>query len=321
MSKLFRSLRESSIEAIVLSLEIINKLSISYRLQTFAFLFCNAWELLLKAKLVADKRKIFYRKKRGKPRLSLSLDDCLARLFTDADDPIKLNIERVAELRNNAMHLVIPAVPPDVMALFQAGVINYCNKLREWLGVEISQRIPLGMMSLVYDVDPSAHPLDGALLKRKVPAQSLVWLKAFQDSVRAQADNLGTAKDQFYIPINLKLALVKNPKAADVVLSSGPRGKEAVLVEVPKNPDTTHPYRQKDVIAAVNPRITAPHAINSYDLLCVRKVHNIEPKAEFYYKSKFASPQYSGAFVDWIVEQFEKNPDFFTVAKTKCKAG
>jgi len=78
MSKLFRSLRESSIEAIVLSLEIINKLSISYRLQTFAFLFCNAWELLLKAKLVADKRKIFYRKKRGKARLSLSLDDCLA---------------------------------------------------------------------------------------------------------------------------------------------------------------------------------------------------------------------------------------------------
>lgn len=320
MTKLERNLTESSIEAFILGLEIINKLSVAYRLESFIFLFCNAWELLLKAKLLREKRKIFYPKKRKQPRRSLSLDDCLDRVFTTTDDPVKLNILEIKQLRDNAIHLIIPFIPPDAMALFQAGVINYTKKLNEWLGIDISKRVPLGMMALIYDIDPSLHTFDNAVIKRRLPTDTVKWWKHFQASVRDKAQTIITGKEAFYIPINLKLALVKNPKKADIVLSSGTGGGDALILEVPKNPDITHPHRQKEVLQIVNQRINGRKTVTSYDFLCVRKSFNIdESKPNYYYKSKFATSQYSNAFVDWVVEQFNKDATFFDKAKQKYK--
>ncbi len=320
MTKLEQNLTESSIEAFILGLEIINKLSISYRLESFVFLFCNAWELLLKAKLLKEKRKIFYRKKRNQPRKSLTLNDCLSRIFTSPDDPFRLNIEEIKQLRDNATHLVIPFIPAEAMALFQAGVINYTKKLNEWLGIDISKRVPLGMMALVYDIDPSLHTLDSAVIKRRLPIETVKWWKRFQESVRDKVQTITTEKEAFYIPINLKLAIVKNPKKADIVLSSGTGGEDALILEVPKNPDSTHPHRRKEVVQLVNQRLNGRKIITPHDILCVRKVFRIdETKPNYYYKSKFASPQYSDAFVDWLVEQFDKDSSFFDRARQEYK--
>ncbi len=86
------------------------------------------------------------------------------------------------------------------------------------------------------------------------------------------------------------------------------------------NPDQTHPHRRKEVIQLVNQRLGDRKRITSYDVDCVRKVHEIgHTKPNFYYKSKFASPQYSDAFVNWLVEQYEKDPLFFEKAKEKIK--
>jgi hypothetical protein len=321
MTKLGRNLTESSVEAFILGLEIINKLSVSYRLESFIFLFCNAWELLLKAKLLKEKRKIFYPKKRNQPRRSLSLDDCLSRVFTTIDDSVKRNIWEIKQLRDNATHLIIPFIPADVMALFQAGVINYTKKLNEWLHIDISKRVPLGMMALVYDIDPSLHTLESAVIKRRLPIETVKWWKCFQESFKDKVQTITTGREAFYIPINLKLAIVKNPEKADIVLSSGTGGGDALILEVPKNPDSTHPHRQKEVVQLVNQRLNGSITINPHDVLCVRKVFKIdESKPNYYYKSKFSSPQYSNAFVDWLVEQYEKDPIFFDKAKQKYKS-
>lgn len=318
-TRLERNLRENSIEGFILALEVINKLSISYRVESFAFLFCNAWELLLKAKLLREKRKIFYPKKRNQPRRSLTLDDCLNRVFT-AEEPVRINIEKVAELRNAAIHLVIPFIPADVIALFQAGVINYAQKLNEWFGIDLTKRIPLGMMTLVYDIDPSLHALDSVIIKRKLPKDTIEWWKRFQNTIRDKAESLTTGKEAFYRPLTFRLAIVKNPNKADIVLDAGTGSKEVIIVEMPKNPDITHPYRRKDVVELVNQRLNGRKMITPYDVLCVRTVSKIDDsKPNYYYKSKFTSPQYSGAFVDWLVEQFEKNNMFFEKSKAKYK--
>ena len=107
-------LLENSTDAYVLALETINRLSIKYRLETFAYLICNAWELMLKAKIIqddGDRKSIYYKKKRGEPRRSLSLRDCLRRVFPDDFDPTRRNIELVADLRDEATHLVIGQIP------------------------------------------------------------------------------------------------------------------------------------------------------------------------------------------------------------------
>lgn len=86
------------------------------------------------------------------------------------------------------------------------------------------------------------------------------------------------------------------------------------------DPDKTHPHRQKEVVQLVNQKLSGRKKITAYDVYCVRKVYNIDrTKPNFYYKSKFASPQYSDVFVNWLVEQYEKNPLFFKKAREKIR--
>ena len=57
--------------------------------------------------------------------------------------------------------------------------------------------------------------------------------------------------------------------------------------------------------------------VNAFDVLSVRRVHAIseETRPEFVHVPKFGSPQYSDAFVDWLVEQDARDPEFFAQAK------
>jgi len=277
----------------------------------------------MKAKILADGGKIFDKKKRKQPRISIKLHKCLNRLFIFKTDPVKLNIRRISDLRNNAMHLVIPFIPPDIMGLFQAGVLNYPKALQDWFGINISDRVPLGMMALVYDFDPKMHSLEYPKIRRKLPAETVRWLTSFQQDIRKEAETFGDKVMQFYIPIDLKLAIVKNPTKADIVLSSGAIGQAALIVEVPKDIDKTHPYLRKDVASQVNQKLGGSTTITVYDIHCIVQICGIKGRSDFYYKSKLWpqwGPRYSENFVEWVVSQATRNPDFFNRTRQEAKA-
>src|SRR6202049_3857384 len=81
MSRLSLSMRllQNSEAALISAIEIYNKPSFAYREETFAILALNAWELLLKAKLLDIKDNklkclhIYYRKEVGEDQLSKKL--------------------------------------------------------------------------------------------------------------------------------------------------------------------------------------------------------------------------------------------------------
>jgi hypothetical protein len=85
------------------------------------------------------------------------------------------------------------------------------------------------------------------------------------------------------------------------------------------DPDRTHPFRQTEVVTEVNRRLPEGFSITPYDVLSVRRVHDItEPtRPEFTHVPKFGSPQYSDAFVQWLLEQHEQDPRFFEKAKAR----
>jgi hypothetical protein len=204
------------------------------------------------------------------------------------------------------------------MGLFQAGVINYPKVLQEWFGITLSDNLPLGMMVLVYDFDPKKHSLDHAKMSRKLSTDTVNWLKEFQSDIRKQAVSLGETVQQYYIPIDLKLAIVKNPNKSDIVINSGKIGKEALIIEVPKDVDKTHPYRRKELTEVVNKKLNGTQTISSHDINCIKAIFNLESRTEFVYSQKYYSPKYSDAFADWIVMQITKNTDF--IAKTRKSA-
>jgi len=97
MRKLTKKLLKKSKESFLLALENFNKPTYGYRTETFSILFTNACELLLKTYIFetsgGKKLSIFRRKKRKQKRESLTIDECLNRVFLSNTDPIRRNIE------------------------------------------------------------------------------------------------------------------------------------------------------------------------------------------------------------------------------------
>lgn len=316
-------LMDKSVEAYTLSLETINRLSIKYRIETFTYLICNAWELLLKAKILQDegcKTAICYPCKPGERTRTLAIRDCLKKVLPNENDPVRRNLELVIELRDAAVHLVILQVPKDVMSLFQSCVLNYHKYLVDWFGVSLSGRVSVGMMALVYDFNPEEFDLKSPILRRKLGRETADYLASFQAEMRKEFDNLGKAAE-FALDINYKLALVQKPGAADIVLSKGESGSLTRVVEVPKDPSRTHPYRQKETIERINTFLSGKAHVNSHGFQCILNVYDIRKRPDFHYRGAIAgSPaQYSEAFVQWILKQYENDSSFFIKARAKAK--
>ena len=105
------------------------------------------------------------------------------------------------------------------------------------------------------------------------------------------------------------------------MLSTGTESiHSARIIQVPKDPSKSHPFRQKEVIEQIKTRI-AGLQVNQYDIQCVNKVYGIKNRSEYFYKGKIqGSPtQYSPAFVVWLLHQYSKDKTFFSKAKAKAK--
>ena len=85
--ELIDNLLNKSEEAFLMAIEIYNKPTINYRLEGFTFFICNAWELLLKAKILNDGNSIYFF---DKPDRTISLSNCIKNIFTNDKDPVSI---------------------------------------------------------------------------------------------------------------------------------------------------------------------------------------------------------------------------------------
>jgi Putative DNA-binding domain/EC042_2821-lke REase len=84
--------------------------------------------------------------------------------------------------------------------------------------------------------------------------------------------------------------------------------------------DSTHPFRQKEVIREVNIKLAGERTVNSRDIVCIRRVYKIHLEINFCYTQNFVSPRYSQQFVDWIVGKYSEDELFFEKTRTAFDA-
>ena len=137
-------LKEKSIESFLLSIETFNKPTINYRLEGCVFFLCNAWELMLKAKLLSDGISIYY----PNNNRTLSLMDCAAKIMTNKNDPVRINLSVITTLRNTATHDIIPDFEVIYMPFLSFCVKAFADKLFDYLNVNISDYIKTDFLSL-----------------------------------------------------------------------------------------------------------------------------------------------------------------------------
>lgn len=125
MEEIKQKLVDKSIEAFIMGLEIYNKPTIKYRIEGFSFFICNAWELMLKAELLNRNEDIYYSDKSGR---ALSLEPTIKKIYSDKNTRVRLNLEKIIELRNISTHFITEDYEAKYAPLFQACVLNFVNE-------------------------------------------------------------------------------------------------------------------------------------------------------------------------------------------------
>lgn len=131
-----KQLVNKSIEAFILGIEIYNKPTIKYRIEGFSFFICNAWELMLKAELINRNISIYFD---DNPQRTLSLFDCVKKIYSDKRTRIRLNLEKIIDLRNISTHYITQDYEIKYAPLFQACVMNFINEISRFHHEDITE--------------------------------------------------------------------------------------------------------------------------------------------------------------------------------------
>lgn len=145
MDDVKQRLVDKSVEAFILALEVYNKPTIRYRIEGFSFFICNAWELMLKAELVNKNVSIYQKDKKDR---TLSLEQTVKKIYTDKNTRIRLNLERIIELRNISTHYITEDYEAKYAPLFQACVLNFVNEINRFHNVDITKHIAQNFLTI-----------------------------------------------------------------------------------------------------------------------------------------------------------------------------
>jgi len=306
--KYIHKLLHKSIEGMLLALEIINKPSISYRLECFLFLLLNSWELLIKAKIISNSKTVDSIKDTTSDNRTITFEKSVREIFPLSSDPIHKNLFLIEELRNEAMHLFISVVPPNALPLFQASILNYENCIEEWFNRSLSEKIPYGMMFLVSEIDPSQFTLNSPILKKYLSQETIDALSNWQEKVKTALDDLDDENiGKFAMPITINLSLVKNPKKADVIaefdkLDDIKNGKTVLVAERRINELDYYSFGLRKMANKIG--ISAPKTTAYVKFL---QLHNDPACFKIISVDKSKFPRYSNKAVERIIAAMKTN--------------
>jgi len=317
-----------SIEAFILGLEVFNKPTIRYRIEGFSFFICNAWELMLKAKLLKDGQPITFAKN---PNRSLDLTTVVGRVYTDKYQPLRLNLEKIIQLRNIATHYITADYETIYAPFFQANVINFVEQIRRFHKVDMTQHISQNFLTLSVNI--------ATLTGDEIQAKYTPEMAAKLLEVRDDADYLkgSSSSNDLYIPIRTDIYVTKDAKKADlqVALDSSSDAHIRIVKDL-KNPNETHTLSHNNVIDAVNKQLSARsiplnysdgkgvHVFNQHCLQLFIRFYGVKANEKYAFPivlSDGASPvyKYSQQFVDFIVSEVKKDADLIEKIKSASK--
>lgn len=319
MEEIKQKLVDKSIEAFIMGLEIYNKPTIKYRIEGFSFFICNAWELMLKAELLNRNEDIYYSDKSGR---TLSLEPTIKKIYSDKNTRVRLNLEKIIELRNISTHFITEDYEAKYAPLFQACVLNFVNEIKRFHNIDISNYISQNFLTITANYEP----LSNEQIRLKYPPE--IAERFIQQSNQIDVLTQEYDSDKFAIPIKQNLYITKKKDEADFVIAmaSESPNKVAIVKEL-KDPANTYKYAFNNVIAVVNNRLSKSNiklgyknGFNSYVLNLFIEFYDIKSDNKYSYKHSLGnstSYTYSERLIDFIINEIKKNPDGFVESLKK----
>lgn len=279
-------------EAYLMSMEIINKPTINYRTEGFCFFICNGWELLLKAFLINKTQDINTINYKDDSNRTISLDDCVEKVFTSTTDKTKNNITFIRNIRNKATHLILPEFDFILSPVFQRCLTNF-NKFfkKHFPDYKLNEKVT----PFIALVNPGNDENVSSLILN--PANLLLLEK-----VKKELDNDDSLSQ------TLRLISTNKETEADIKFAITKDSEEkARLINVPKNIEKTHPYTTNEVIKRIKETLEMSlgpnHGFtsNKFQDICKRK--GIKNNQDYCYQFEYSKNKiykYSGITIEYV---------------------
>lgn len=156
--------------AMVSAVEVYNKPTFAYREEAFSILALNAWELLLKAKVLKDaandsrairvyeprktksgnpSKKLYVKRNRANNAQTISLRRCLIELDKEPasrlNPEIKANLDALTAIRDNAAHYILASsvLARQALEIEIACVKNFVLLVKHWFAIDLSKYLSL----------------------------------------------------------------------------------------------------------------------------------------------------------------------------------
>ena len=242
-----KKLLDKSKEAFVMALEIYNKPTIKYRIEGFSFFIINAWELMLKAELLNRDESIYYK---DNPDRTISVNTVLSKIYTDKNTRIRLNLEKIIELRNISTHYITEDYEVKYAPLFQACVLNFVNEIQRFHKVDVTKIIAENFLT----ISASYEPLTNEQIKLKYPPEIAERFIKQANEIDVLSHEYNS--DKFSIDIRQNLYITKKKVESDFKVSVTSESENRVtFIKELKDPSDTHKYNYNTVITAVSERL------------------------------------------------------------------
>ena len=240
---------EKAEAALIAAVEIYNKPSFQYREETFALLAINAWELLLKARLLKEgsndpkvirvyearktktgktSKKMYLKRNRAGNPLTVSLSGAIASLDKNAatrlSGDIKSNLDALTAIRDSAAHYIhaSPLLAKHVLEIAAASVKNFILVSQSWFDRDFSSSISL-MLPLSF-------------INAGKEADSVVVTRGENNLLKYLQGLAGAASDSnsqyaVAVRVQVKLERSKLATASKVQVTNDPDAVKVVMTE------------------------------------------------------------------------------------------
>ena len=302
-------------EAFIMAIELYNKPSLRYRLEGFSFFICNAWELMLKAHLInkSGEAAIYYPDNHNR---TISLENCIQRIFTNEKAPLRKNLEKIIELRNTSVHFITEEYESLYIPLLQACVFNFVDKMKDFHSVDMTEIIPENFITLSVRL----RALDETVIRGKYSEQIA---DRFIETRRELDPMIDENNSSFAIRVEHYHYATKDRSEATEVYYIEKEAAEGVrVIKELKNPNATHKYNTKACIREINKRLHKhgvqllfqgePKVFKSHHFQLFASYFELKQNEQMCFVYNVSSqPQYSYSqqAIDLIFREIQKAPD------------
>lgn len=256
----YRALHNNSKAAIVSAIEIYNKPKFSYRDECSIILLVNAWELLLKAILSKNRKRIYYPKKRNEKYRTLTIQDALeqAKEYFPKDaafEPVAKNLDLLTLYRNNTIHFYNQGgISVVLYGLLQTCIVNYKDLMLAAFDKNIANEANIQLLPLSFGIQPDPiHFLQKAKANPPKSREVASFISAIL-SITQELESHSIDTARFLTSFGVSLQSVKKVSAADIVvgIDKNADGSAPTVIEKRINPNVSHEETQASIVKSLD---------------------------------------------------------------------